>query len=180
MSEHVPFKLLVIDDDQLFLEIAHHHLEKAGYEVDVASDPHQGVNRAIETHFDLILLDLMMPGLHGEEVLRLLKPLGGRQRILVVSGNTGQSYRSRARDLGAVGYLEKPVSADNLCQTVKDILESVRRSDDGHSENLKPAKFVDYVTVWVFGAGLVTPIKRLVAFGVVLSLIAILIWLITG
>lgn len=180
MAEHVPHKVLVIDDDRLFLEIAHHHLEKAGYEVDVASDPHQGVNRAIETHFDLILLDLVMPGLHGEEVLRLLKPLGGRQRILVVSGHKGQAYRSRARDLGAVGYLEKPVSADNLCQTVKDILESVRRSDDGYSESLKPSNFVDLLAVWVFGTGLVTPIKRLFACGVVLGLIAIFIWLLTG
>lgn len=48
------YRLLVIDDDELFLEIARFNLDKVGFSVEVVSDPRVGLNRAIETHFDLI------------------------------------------------------------------------------------------------------------------------------
>jgi len=129
MNEGGQQRLLVIDDDELFLEIARVNLEGRGFDVQTTPDPREGVNLAIDSQFDLILLDLMMPGLNGEEVLSLLKPLGTRQRILVVSGHTGETYRSRARDLGAVGYLQKPVTAESLCNTVGGLLESQADGD---------------------------------------------------
>ncbi|MBT3605756.1 MAG: response regulator [Candidatus Latescibacteria bacterium] len=173
-SEH---RLLVIDDDELFLEIARFNLDKAGYDVEVASDPHVGLNRAIELQFDLILLDLMMPGLDGEEVLSLLKPLN-QQRIVVVSGHTGNAYRSRARDLGAVGYLEKPVTAQKLCETVKEILSDADRGSDGDGGDVFD-QALDLPVRWVFGVGAITLSKRIVAWFVLLGLVTIFAWLVT-
>lgn len=169
-------RLLVIDDDELFLEIARFNLDKAGYEVEVASDPKVGLNRAIESRFDLILLDLMMPGLRGEEVLSLLKPLN-HQRILVVSGHTGDAHRSRARDLGAVAYLEKPVTADRLCQAVSELVQDKKGDgDDGASVvRISP---IDRPVQWVFGEGPIGIPKRVVGWLVLVGLVGLFIWLV--
>lgn len=170
------YRLLVVDDDELFLEIARFNLDKRGFSVEVASDPRIGLNRAIETHFDLILLDLMMPGLHGEEVLSLLKPLN-QQRILVVSGHTGNAYRSRARDLGAVAYLEKPVTAQKLCDTVMEILVDHKR-DTGKEVEEEMNLVLDMPVRWVFGVGQMTLPMRITAWLVLLGLLGIFVWLV--
>ena len=169
-------RLLVIDDDALFLEIARHNLNQAGYEVEVTPDPRIGVNRAIESHFDLILLDLMMPGLRGEEVLSLLKPLA-RQRILVISGNTGDSHRSRARDLGAVAYLQKPISAKTLCDTVAEILVETPTDATGDTAG-SGDRATDIPVCWVFGVGPLTTQMRIAAWLVLLALMGIFLWLV--
>lgn len=169
-------RLLVIDDDELFLEIARFNLDKAGFDVEVASDPRVGLNRAIESHFDLILLDLMMPGLHGEEVLSLLKPLN-QQRILVVSGHTGDAYRSRARDLGAVAYLEKPVTAQTLCDTVREIVID-SQSDASNSDQVASGRVLDLPVRWVFGVGQITAQMRVTAWFVLLGLMGVFVWLV--
>ncbi len=169
-------RLLVIDDDELFLEIARFNLDKAGYDVEVASDPRVGLNRAIELHFDLILLDLMMPGLHGEEVLSLLKPLN-QQRIVIVSGHTGDVHRSRARDLGAVAYLEKPVTAKKLCETVIEILADGKRDLDGDGL-FESDGLLNLPVRWVFGVGEITVPKRITAWVVLLGLMGILVGLV--
>lgn len=174
MAEH---RVLVIDDDTLFLEIARAALTRCGYRVEVVSDPREGVNRAIETRFDLILLDLVMPGLQGEEVLRLLKPIGG-QRIVVVSAHSAPAYRSRARDLGAVGYLEKPISAQDLCRVVGEMLHVGTRSQADDRPMSKSA--LDILATWVFGVGQVTPIKRAAAVCVAVGMGCIFLWLIWG
>jgi len=177
MAEGGQHRLLVIDDDTLFLEIARVNLERRGFSVETVADPRQGVNLALDSQFDLILLDLMMPGLHGEEVLSLLKPLGTRQRILVVSGHTGETYRSRARDLGAVGYLEKPVTEESLFGAVQEVLGGSNSDDD---DEIVGGNALDGLVLWVFGVGTVTPVKRVVSVGVVLILMAVLCWLIWG
>lgn len=175
MAGFTPHRLLVIDDDELFLEIARFNLDKAGFEVDVASDPRVGLNKALETRFDLILLDLMMPGLRGEEVLSLLKPLNN-QRILVVSGHTGDAHRSKARDLGAVAYLEKPVTAKGLCDTVTEILVESKKDPEDPIGGESPG-FLDLPVWWVFGERQITVQIRIASWFVLLGLLGVLIWL---
>lgn len=169
-------RLLVIDDDELFLEIARVNLEARGFGVETTLDPREGVNLAIDAEFDLILLDLMMPGLNGEEVLSLLKPLGTRQRILVVSGHTGETYRSRARDLGAVGYLQKPVTAESLCNTVLELLPSGGDAD-GDAESDASS---NWLVSLVFGEGPATTSKRLMSWVVAGLLTGVLVWVLWG
>ena len=178
MAQGGQHRLLVIDDDRLFLEIARANLERRGFFVETVDDPRQGVNLAIDSQFDLILLDLMMPGLHGEEVLSLLKPLGTRQRILVVSGHKSETYRSRARDLGAVGYLEKPVTEASLFDAVQEVLRGTPSDDDG--DELLGGNVLDALVLWVFGVGTVTPVKRVASIGIIFLLIGVLCWLVWG
>ena len=174
MNEGGQQRLLVIDDDELFLEIAKVNLEGQGFVVETPPDPRHGVNLAIDSQFDLILLDLMMPVLNGEEVLSLLKPLGTRQRILVVSGHTGETYRSRARDLGAVGYLQKPVTASSLCNTVVELLQA------GAEEGGDEVPDADWLVSLVFGEGPASLSKKLMSWAVFAIFAGVLAWLFWG
>ena len=121
--------MLVIDDDEAFLEIVEISLTRSGCEVKVASDPREGLNEALTGAYDLVLLDLMMPGLDGEEILTLLKPFSFRQKVVVVSGSDAREAEPRVRDLGAAAYIQKPVNTRALYGILLDILEDrVRRN----------------------------------------------------
>ena len=76
-------RILVTDDDCLFLEILQFHLERFGYRVVTVAVLKVGLNDAIEQQFDLVLLDLMMCGMNGEEVLSLFKPLTPQRHVYV-------------------------------------------------------------------------------------------------
>ena len=170
--------LLVIDDDRLFLEIADFNLKRAGYHVEVVADPQVRLNRAIENDFDLILLDLMMPGLNGEEILSLLRPLILHHRVVVVSSHCRDEYRARARDLGAIGYVQKPIHPDELCRIVKGFLEERTKGEETRSEENACRHPLDRLALWVFDDGEVTWAKRQVALCVAGGLLGVLIWLI--
>ena len=177
MAEQNAPRVLVIDDDRLFLEIVRFHLEQSGLQVEVASDPHEGVNRALESRYQLILLDLMMPSLGGEEVLSLLKPLGRHQRVAVVSAHADAAYRSRVRDLGAIGFLPKPINSEDFCRSVWAFLEE----KPGPHEEIPPvglsSHVLDRLGRVVFDGTEVTTAQRVATLGVVLGLAGVVCWL---
>ena len=86
------------------------------------SGPRAGLNQAIEGRFDLVLLDLMIPEMAGEEILSLLKPLTLKQRVVVVIGSDENEARARTRDLGAAGHIQKPVNTRQLTTLLADLL----------------------------------------------------------
>ncbi len=143
------WRVLAIDDDRVFLEIVELSLSRSGCEVRVASDPHDGLNEALCGTYDLVLLDLMMPGLDGEEILRLLKPLSLRQKVVVVSGTDAKEARARVRDLGAADYIQKPVNTRELYGILLDILQDRIRRDSRVAES-EPLTFFGRVGTFVF------------------------------
>ena len=172
-------RVLIIDDDRLFLEIARSHLDRGDIRVEVSDDPREGARRAIDEDFDLILLDLMMPEMSGEEVLGLLKSLSIQRPVAVVSAEGSEIYRARARNLGAAAYLVKPVDADELRRVVNELVQGGRREKAESSD--RPARGpTDRLAFWVFGHGEVTTLKRLAAVGVAAGLSGVLIWLMLG
>ncbi len=170
--------LLVIDDDKLFLEIVQFHLERAGYRVDIAADPREGLDLAIETDFDLILLDLMMPGLNGEEVLSLLKPFSLQHRVVIVSAHGADEYRARTRDLGAAAYVQKPVDPEDLRRIVDELVQRKTESDGAETQTVTTHRMLDRLTLWIFDDGEITTGKRFAAFGVLGGLLGVLLWLV--
>jgi two-component system chemotaxis response regulator CheY len=170
-------RILVIDDDRLFLEITSHHLARSGFAVEVASDPRQGLHRAIEQPFDLILLDLMMPELDGEEVLGLLKPLGLQHKVLVVTAHTGAHYRARMRDLGAAGYVQKPVEPADLLGAVNAILGAARDPGFAAAAPGGATGWLAAVSGWVYDTPVQNRSRQAAAAGIVAALLGILLWL---
>lgn len=114
-------KILVVDDDGHIASSLRRALVYEGYEVETASDGVEGLARAQETSPDLVILDVMMPGLDGIEVSRRLRA-GGDVAILMLTARDGTSDRVRGLDSGADDYLAKPFAYDELMARVRALL----------------------------------------------------------
>ncbi|MCG8710241.1 response regulator [Brenneria sp. 4F2] len=112
-------RVLVVDDDVLNLRIAARLLRDLGHSGALAGDGEKALQLAQQQPFDLMLLDINMPQLSGEETLRALRNQQQRagQRpipVLMVSGHSGEETRRHFIDLGANGFLEKPLQLAEL------------------------------------------------------------------
>lgn len=112
----VPKKVLAIDDDEAFILLLHDAFEAAGHEFKSARDGKDGLRIAREFKPDIVLLDLMMPGMHGYEVassIREDKALSGA-KIIVISAKGYQFDKNAAKAAGADEYLVKPFRIPDL------------------------------------------------------------------
>ena len=107
-------RIVIIEDDCDMAERIALRLRKEGYAVEVAHNGKDGL-RLIQAFMpDLVLLDLIMPVMGGEEALRCLKSLDPTVRVLVMSGYPDDVQIGGLRDAGALGFLEKPFGMDRL------------------------------------------------------------------
>lgn len=114
-------RLLVVEDDLKFAEVLRQGLKEQGFAVDLAPDGERGLRLAGEADYDALLLDVMLPGRSGFEVLRELRRLGSRVPVLVLSGRSAVEDRVRGLDLGADDYLPKPFDFQELLARVRAI-----------------------------------------------------------
>ncbi|TPW21786.1 MAG: Response regulator receiver protein [Elusimicrobia bacterium] len=122
-------KILVIDDDKILREFASEALVEAGYEVEVAPEGREGLQKAAAFVPDLVICDLMMPGLHGYEVCQRLRDKGRKNlRILVTSSKSFESDISEAKKAGADAYMVKPYTAAALYAQVSSLIAQPARN----------------------------------------------------
>ena len=121
-------KILIVEDDELFQKMTAQVLEGVGYEVVIAEDGPTGLALAAKDMFDLILVDLMIPGMHGFEVIQQLRRNLATLRtpIIVHSAKVYESDQRRAISLGAQTFLQKPVAPEQLLAAVSRELDCVR------------------------------------------------------
>lgn len=115
-------KILVIEDDQFLRELYDELLKEEGYEVDIAEDGEEGLNKFLEGGYSLVLLDIMLPKIDGLEILRKAKDKKPKKENgpVVLLTNLGQdSIIKEGFSLGAAGYLVK--SAMNPDQVLNEI-----------------------------------------------------------
>ena len=103
-------RLLVVDDEEQLSAAMRRGLVREGFAVDVAGTGPQALDLAEDGEYDVILLDLMLPGLSGYEVARRLRARGDWTPILVVSAKDGEYDEADALDFGADDFLAKPFS----------------------------------------------------------------------
>ncbi|HEX9779761.1 MAG TPA: response regulator transcription factor [bacterium] len=117
-------RILVVDDEQSIAETVKYNLEKAGFRVSTAADGPAGVEACRRDPPDLLVLDLMLPGMDGFDVCRLLKqePKTRQVPILVLSVKSEDTDKVVGLELGADDYLTKPFSPRELVARVKAIL----------------------------------------------------------
>lgn len=120
-------KLLLVEDDVKIAAAVRRGLEAEGFSVDIASDGTQGLWLATEGTWDLILLDLMLPGRSGFRVCRHLRARGDWTPILVLTAKDGEHDETEALDTGADDFLTKPFSFAVLVARVRALL---RRGND--------------------------------------------------
>ncbi|WP_017348675.1 heavy metal response regulator transcription factor [Pantoea sp. A4] len=114
-------KILVIEDEAKAREYMRHGLTEAGYVVDVADNGQDGLFYALEHHYDLILLDVMMPGLNGWEVMAQLHNKVQTPVIFLTAKGTLED-RIKGLETGADDYLVKPFSFAELLARVRTLL----------------------------------------------------------
>jgi two-component system, OmpR family, response regulator len=120
-------KLLLVEDDTKLAAAVQRGLEAEGFTVEVASDGDEGLWRATEGTYDLVLLDIMLPGRNGYRICADLRAAGNWTPILMLTAKEGDLDEAEALDTGADDYLSKPFSFAVLVARVRALL---RRSAD--------------------------------------------------
>jgi len=115
-------KLLLVDDDAVLTRALRRGLVAEGFSVEVAFDGPEGLWRAREGGYDLILLDIMLPGAHGYRVCAELRRSGVLTPILMLTAKDGDLEEAEALDTGADDYLRKPFSFPVLVARVHALL----------------------------------------------------------
>jgi len=108
-------KLLVIEDSQRLLRSLGTGLRKMGHVIDLVADGQEGFDYARFNEYDVIVLDLLLPGMDGLTILQKLRAMGNTTHVLILSAKDRVEDRVRGLELGADDYLVKPFSFDELC-----------------------------------------------------------------
>lgn len=119
-------RILIVEDDQDIAEIERDYLHTNGFEVEIASTGPDGLELGLSGRFDLILLDVMLPGMDGFEVCRKLREKVDVP-ILMVTARQDDIDKIRGLGLGADDYIEKPFSPSVLVAFVKSHLTRYKR-----------------------------------------------------
>ena len=118
--------ILVIDDEPNILTTVRRALEIEGFKVEVASNGATGLSKVAEGDIDLVLLDVMMPGESGLEVLPKIRVASPETVVVMMSGNASIETAVQATKAGAHDFVEKPLSGDKLLLTVNNALSFSR------------------------------------------------------
>jgi DNA-binding response OmpR family regulator len=148
-------RILLIEDSTDLAEGLRYNLELEGYAVKVAEDGNTGLSLAREWQPDLVILDLMLPGIDGYQVLRSLRADGQQTPVLILSARGEESDKVRGFQLDADQYVTKPFGLIELLERVKSLLRRTRaRADSGETGT--------HVPVITFGDVSVDPASRTV------------------
>ena len=127
-------KILVIEDELKILQIIEAYLKKEAYQVFTATDGLNGLEQARRISPDLIILDLMLPGLSGEQLLTEVRQISDVP-VIILSAKTSEDQRIFGLNIGADDYLTKPFSPRELVARVQAQLRRVRVSNPAQTVN---------------------------------------------
>ena len=118
-------KILVVDDDEKIVELVRVYLEKDGYRVLTSLDGLEALSLIREKRPDLVVLDLMLPGMDGLDVCRVVRAEGNKVPIIMLTARTTDEDMLTGLDLGADDYMTKPFSPKVLVARVRAALRRV-------------------------------------------------------
>lgn len=119
-------KILIIEDEESIAELEKDYLELSGFEVEIAGDGNMGLDKALNEEFNLIILDLMLPGTDGFEICRKVREVKNTP-IIMVSAKKEDIDKIRGLGLGADDYMTKPFSPSEMVARVKAHLARYER-----------------------------------------------------
>lgn len=116
-------RIVAIDDEVEFIDFLKNYFELRGYDIDVAIRGAKGIEIVKEKKPDVVLIDLKMPGIDGDEVLKLLKSLDTKMKVIFITAyDDGGKTKARLIKMGAYACLDKPISS------LKDLEEMVNKA----------------------------------------------------
>ena len=119
-------RILIVEDEESIADLEKDYLELSSFEVEVANDGETGLKKGLEGDFDLIILDLMLPGVDGFEICRQIRDKKNTP-IIMVSAKKDDIDKIRGLGLGADDYMTKPFSPSELVARVKAHLARYER-----------------------------------------------------
>jgi two-component system response regulator CpxR len=139
MSE-IPNRVLIIDDDEELVELLSEYLRREGLQTHVASDGESGVQHALSGKFAVAVLDVMLPGIGGFEVLRRIRATpgaAGQLPILMLTARGDEVDKVLGLEMGADDYLPKPFSSRELVARLRAILRRAHAVPETASSHLR-------------------------------------------
>jgi len=136
-------KILVVDDDILVLEALHDLLKSAGYEVKVASRGQEAMEILNKEHFDLLILDLVMPKMTGFDLCREIRKRDDEKskiKIIILTAKTSEQTDNIEEKYGCNLYLNKPIDPEKLKEFIRCVLENSEQKKMAIMKNLSEIK----------------------------------------
>jgi len=138
-------KMLVIDDEEIVLKSCRKIFEAEGFEVVTTANPQEGLKLVSESHFDVILVDWMMPGLDGMDVVEEIDKGSPNSAMVMISGHPSVGRATEAMKRGAMDYVAKPFRPEEIIEVVK---KAVRRKVTEEKKAL--GRFESFMKSWQF------------------------------
>lgn len=136
------FKVLLVDDEQEFVESLSERLQLRNLDAEVAYDGEQALQALAQgKEPDVMVLDLRMPGIDGIEVLRKVRQTHPEMRVVILTGHGTSQDEQEARKLGAFEYMEKPVQIEELDSTLRRAWRTLKRMKESMDHAWMAASF---------------------------------------
>ena len=139
--------ILIIEDDQDIAHLIQLHLHDLGYQVQRAHEGVAGLELALSQPFDLIILDLMLPGMQGLEICRRLRAEKAYTPIMMLTAKSSEIERVLGLELGADDYLTKPFSIQELLARVKAIFRRGTAMEERVKSNESPMLYAGNLVI---------------------------------
>ena len=133
MSEHI----LIVEDEEKLARFVEMELSYEGYRIQTAHDGRTGLEKALSGDFDLIILDIMLPGLSGMEILRRVRRASQTPVIMLTARDTVMD-KVTGLDGGADDYMTKPFEIEELLARIRKALRKTAQTDDNNQNNRNP------------------------------------------
>ena len=134
-------KILLVEDEEKLARVVELELRYEGYEVEKAFDGRTGLDKALSGRFDLILLDVMLPGIDGYEVCRAMRGAGYQAGVIMLTARTQEADKVTGLMNGADDYVTKPFSVIELAARVDALYRRVSGSPFSEDDVIKSGPF---------------------------------------
>ena len=129
-------KILIVEDEESIADLEKDYLELSGFEVEVANDGQTGLDKALFGDFDLVILDLMLPGISGEEVLAQIRKQGNTP-VIVLTAKDGLDEKIGLLTSGADDYITKPFEIQEVLARIQVQLRHMQQEPEHKSVSYK-------------------------------------------
>jgi twitching motility two-component system response regulator PilH len=124
LKEGFMSRILVVDDSWLIRQTVTNMLKRAGYEITIAENGGQALEKCNSDKFDCVLLDLLMPDMSGLDVVKKLKEMNITIPIIILTADIQSTTQQRCRDAGVADFLIKPPKEEHLIYKLQTILSA--------------------------------------------------------
>ncbi len=123
-------RILIVDDEEKFADYLNKRLVNRGFDVSVAFSGEEAIEKIKEANFDVVILDVLMPGIDGIEALRAIKNLKPLTEVIMLTGHASVESGVEGMKLGAYDYLMKPCDTDELVSKINKAYERKAEQED--------------------------------------------------